>query len=338
MTEIVIYQLNDEQRLDAKNAARRVVVATYGTEPTLENFQRLLPQLPDRADYENRTIAEYPAWLVQLIGGLMIVVFIAAAMPSMFRLFSVGRDYYMEGIAVGWQGAVVGFSTFLLAEFLIVLSTVAMRVLFKSLLARSMFIIPILLGLSMAFVGNWTITQPHDAMGWLETIAPPMAVLFTAIIGEQITLHSIRKRYMNERTFQQDYRDVEAERRQQQQAEKEAYRSALGQWQEITNNPEQSELWLSAYANQLKAQIVQANDAGRGRTERMEYLNNLERPQWIALIRREIDSEQWFSERHLQSNHQPEHDLSVHVNPTSASRLLSESIEVQVYSNGNGTH
>jgi hypothetical protein len=309
-----IYRLNDEQRLTAKNEARQIVIAQYGNEPTLEQFQRPLPLLPDRENYEGRTVSEYPAWLTKVISTFMVIVFIAAALPSLFRLYRVGYDYFYAGIESGWQATVVGVSTFLLAEFLIVLSTVAMRVLFKSTLARAMFILPIGLGLAMAFVGNWTITQPHDAMSWLETVVPPIAVLFTAMIGEQLTLHSIKSRYANERAYQQDRRAIESERREQQQAEKQAYRHAVTIWHNATNSPENSEFWLSAYANALREQIVRANDSGRGRTERMEYLSNLSRDEWISLIRQEIQAEQWFRESHLQQGASPE-------NPTGALSL-----------------
>lgn len=294
-----IYNLTDEERLEAKNEAKNVVVAQYGNEPTLEQFQRPLPLLPDRADYEARTVSEYPQWLVSVIGVFMVIVFVAAALPSLFRLYRVGYDYFYMGIANNWQAVIVGVSTFLLAEFLIVLSTVAMRVLFKSNWTRALFIIPIVLGLAMAFVGNWTITQPHDAMSWLETIVPPIAVLFTAFIGEQMVLHSIKTRYSNERAYQQDRRAVENERREQQQNEKLEFQSATTAWHDATKQPEQSSQWLSAYANALRNKIITANDSGSGKTKRMEYINSLEREQWIDLIRYEVEAEQWFSEENL---------------------------------------
>lgn len=308
---IQIYRLNDEHRLTAKNTARQIVIAQYGDEPTLEQFQRPLPMLPDRDDYENRTVSEYPAWLTKVISVFMVIVFIAAALPSLFRLYRVGYDYFYAGIQNGWQAQITGISTFLLAEFLIILSTVGMRVLFKSKAARAFFIIPILMGLAMALVGNWTITQPHDAMSWLETIVPPAAVLFTAMIGEQLILHSVKTRYANERAYQQDRRSVESERREQQQTEKQTYRHALTTWLNATKEPENSEFWLSAYANALREQIVQVNDSGRGKTERMEYLSNLNRDGWVALIRQEIQAEQWFRESHLKQVASPE-------NPTGA--------------------
>lgn len=308
-----IYRLTDEQRIDAKNEARKIVIAQYGDEPTLEYFQRPLPLLPDRDDYQDRTVSEYPGWLTKVIGFFMVVVFVAAALPSLFRLYRVGYDYYYMGIENNWQATIVGVSTFLLAEFLIVMSTIAMRVFFKSTIARATFLIPIGMGLAMAFVGNWTITQPYDAMSWLETIVPPIAVLFTAFIGEQMVLHNIKTRYANERAYQQDRRAIENERREQQQSEKLAYQEAVALWHDATKAPEQSDYWLSAYANAIRTKIVETNDSGRGKTERMEYLSNLSRQEWIALVRQEIEAEQWFKEKHLGESKQ-----AIPVNPTIA--------------------
>jgi hypothetical protein len=336
---IQINSLTDEQRLSAKEQARRIVVASYGAEPTSEQFQRPLPSLPSREDYENRSISEYPVWVSKLIAIFMGIVFIAAALPSLFRLYTVGRDYFLMGIDDYVQASIVGFSTFLLAEFLIVLSTVAMRVLFKSNLARAAFIIPIVLGMAMAFVGNWTITQPHDAMSWLETVAPPIAVLFTAFIGEQLILHNLKTRHANERAFQLDYRQIEQERRQQQEAEKASYRESLRKWQEAINRPEQSEAWLSAYANAIWQQLLIANDFGRGKTERVEHLNSLDKSSKIALVRQQIEDENWYSVNQAieaprlqsQQDHESYNGSVVLINPTQA-------LQPNYSSNGNGAH
>jgi hypothetical protein len=340
---IPINALNDEQRLIAKEQARRIVVQSYGTEPTSEQFQRPLPSLPSREDYEGRQISEYPVWVSKLIAAFMGIVFVAAALPSLFRLYTVGRDYYLMGINNEFQASIVGFSTFVLAEFLIVLSTVAMRVLFKSNLARAAFAIPIVLGMAMAFVGNWTITQPHDAMSWLETIAPPIAVLFTAFIGEQLILHNLKTRHANERAFQMDYRALELERRQQQEAEKVAYRESLHRWQEVINKPEQSEAWLSAYANAIWQQLLIANDFGRGKSERIEYLSSLDRQSKIDLVRQQIDGANWYSEKsiseapRLQSHEKPHESYNeavIIVNPTLAPQFSSNGAHL----NANGNH
>lgn len=338
MDNVQLYQLTDEQRLQARNEAKRVIIASYGNEPTREQYQRPLPLLPDRADYEHRTVSEYPAWLIKVIAVFMSIVFVAAALPSLFRLYRVGYDYFYMGIENGIQAQIVGVSTFLLAEFLIVLSTVAMRVLFSSKRARASFLIPIGLGLAMAFVGNWTITQPHDAMSWLETIVPPIAVLFTAMVGEQMVLHSVKTRYANERAYKNDYKAIEIERREQQQAEKLAYQDAVTRWHDATKEPEQSEQWIQAYANALRSKLIEVNSSGRGKTERVEYMEALSHEQWIDLIRFEINAEQWFNEQHLEH---AENRLATASGNGASVANFTQPVAVPVMAtngNGNGTH
>lgn len=251
--------LTDEERIEAQQRARDVVTLAGGEQPTRQQF-------------EHTQVSEYPAWFTRIIAGLMIVVGLASAMPSLFRLYTAGSSYFLHGIDNQFLASIVGVSTFLLAEFLIVLSTISARVYFEGR-ARLIFVIPILLGLSMALVGNWVIAQPSDLFGWLETLAPPIAVLFLALIGERLVLDAIESRHANER----------------------AYTQALAEWQRATANPEQSPRWESAYVNALRQQIITANSRGAGATARRELLTKLSRADWVKLIQREMDAENWFS-------------------------------------------
>lgn len=259
-----IHPLTDEQRIEAQQKAREIVVLSVGEQPTREAFQ-------------HTQVSHYPAWFTRVIAGLMIVVGLASAMPSLFRLYTAGSTYFLHGIDNAILASIVGVSTFLLAEFLIILSTISARVYFAGK-ARFIFVIPVCLGLAMALVGNWVIAQPTDLFGWLETLAPPIAVLFLALIGERLVLDAIESRHANER----------------------AYSVALQEWQKSTSNPEQSPRWQSAYVNALKQALISANAKGTGATQRRELLATLKREDWIQLVKRELDSEDWFH------NHTPE--------------------------------
>lgn len=250
--------LTDEERIDAQERARSVVVKAVGNQPTREQF-------------EHTQVSQYPTWFTRIIAGLMIVVGLASAMPSLFRLYTAGSSYFLHGIDNQLLASIVGVSTFLLAEFLIVLSTISARVYFTGK-ARLVFVIPILLGLAMALVGNWVIAQPHDLFGWLETLAPPIAVLFLALIGERLVLDAIESRHANER----------------------AYTTALAEWQKATANPEQSPRWEAAYVNALKQAVIHANVRGTGATARRELLVQMDKPQWVTVIQRELQAENWF--------------------------------------------
>jgi hypothetical protein len=255
-----IRALTDEERLSAREAARRVIVRAAGQQPT-------------RSQFASAGVSRFPPWFTRVIALLMLVVFIAAALPSLFRLFSAGRDYFLHGIEDTWQAAAVGVSTFLLAEFLVILSALAARVYFTGR-GRYVFVLPVAGGLALALVGNWTITQPADLFGWLETVIPPGAVLVLALIGEKLVLDSIQARHAGEVAYQQ----------------------ALTAWQAATADPERSPRWVHAYANALKAALTEAAGRGTGATARRALLETLTVDDWRALVKREIAADEWYHE------------------------------------------
>ena len=197
--------LTDDERLEARDVARKNAVAAYGHEPQWEQYERV-------------QVNDFPDWITRVVSGLLLVVFIAAANVSLFRVFTAGRDHYLETMPNEvTQAAAVGFSTFLLAEFMVIVSVVARRVLFRdNRIVQRVLWIPVVMGILMAFVGNWTITQPRTFWGVLETGVPPLAVLFMSIILEEMLLRSVGQRH----------------------AAKVAYTEALVEWRAKTNDPE----------------------------------------------------------------------------------------------------
>jgi hypothetical protein len=283
--------LTDEERIEAQDRARQIVTLSAGEKPTRDKF-------------DHYGVSHYPEWFTRLIGALMAVVLVAAAMPSLFRLFTAGRDYFLHGIDNHFLAAIVGISTFLLAEFLIILSTISARVYFTGR-ARLVFVVPIVLGLAMALVGNWTVAKPTDLFGWLETLVPPLAVLFIALIGERLVLDAIESKHANER----------------------AYQEALVSWQAATAQPERSPKYTAAYANALKAALIASNGKNRGGTERRELMATLTNAHWRALVDRELKADEWYTEPHE----------AVIVNPTLHHELREPAPEF-VKMNGNGNH
>lgn len=255
----IIQPLSDEQRIDARDRAAKIVLKSVGDRP-------------QRSQFQNSSISKYPMWFTRFIGGLMAVVFIAAAMPSLFRLFSAGRDYFLSGINDHWQAAVVGVSTFLLSEFLIVLSTIVARVYFVGR-ARLIFVVPVVMGLLMALVGNWTVVNPHDVFSFLEAVIPVFAVLFIALIGERIILESLETRHANERAFQE----------------------ALQSWQIASSTPELHPRYLPALANALRDAIKTSNSEGAGATQRKALMSAFSVDHWKPLVWREMQADQWYA-------------------------------------------
>lgn len=286
--------LTDEERIAAQERAREIVILQAG-------------KRPERSSFRDYSISKYPSWFTKLTGLFMAIVFVAAAAPSLFRLYTAGREYFLHGINDQIQASIVGVSTFLLAEFLIILSTIAAKVYFTGR-ERLLFVVPITIGLLMALVGNHEIAKPGSFFGWLETLAPPLSVLVIAIIGERQILAAIEARHSSEK----------------------AYQEALAEWAENTARPEESSRYMSAYANSLRAALMSANNRGRSAQEKRELMATLRGEQWRALVQRELRAEEWY----LQTDQEESEQLPP-VNPTI--QLLEPERE-KVLSNGNSKH
>ncbi|MEO0562119.1 MAG: hypothetical protein AAF125_08395 [Chloroflexota bacterium] len=262
MSDITLRELTDDERLDAKATARDVLRREIGDKPARDAFQ-------------NTTVREYPSWVTRLVGGLMLLVFAAAAMPSLFRLYEAGYTYHLQGIDNPMQAAVVGVSTFLLAEFLIITSTLAASIFYRGR-ARAVFAIPIGLGLAVAFVGNWTVVQPHDLFAWLETLVPPLAVLVMSFVGERLILDAVRQQHSDER----------------------AYQEALTEWQAEQSQIEDHPRWRVVYGRALVTALREANTGGAGTRARQDLMNGMSRRQWAGLVRHEMEIErgEWLTE------------------------------------------
>lgn len=291
-----LQQLTEDQRLDARDRARQMVVKSLGLRPT-------------REQYSHTSISKYPGWVTKLVAGFMLVAFIASAIPSLFRLFNAGRDYYLHSIDVQWQATLVGLSAFLLAEFLIVLSTVTASIFYRGR-AKLLWAIPVIMGLLMALVGNYVVAQPSDFWGLLETFIPPLSVIFIAVAGERLILDSIKTRHANER----------------------AYQEALTQYNQVVNDPEHHTRWNQFYANALKESLRDAQSGGRGTKERQEIVTTLNSRDWAALVRREMVADRWFESVDtadvIEDNPDPDmpatHDPKNEDNPFGNTRLAAD--------------
>ncbi len=260
----LIKRLSDEERIDCAERARSIVVRAVGNRPT-------------RGQFDHDNVSKYPRWFTRAIGALLLALFVAAGLPSFFRLFTAGRDYYLHGIADGIQAALVGLSTFVLAETLIIASTIAAKVYFSGR-ARLVFIIPVGMGLAMALVGNWYVTRPYDIFGWLETLVPPLSVLFIALIGERLILDAIETRHSNEV----------------------AYARALSEFQTATSDPERHPRYMSAYANALRQRLMQVQSIGTGAKLRLELMQSLTTDDWRAIVRREMSADDWYTDQSVE--------------------------------------
>lgn len=253
--------LTEDDRIEARERARALVVRAVGEQPSPEMFTEA-------------SMSEYPAWLGRLSVLLMVLVFLAAGAVSFFRLFTAGRDGFLHTINVEYQAVIVGLATFVLAEFLVITSTLLGSIYVEGRLQKALNTLAIVAGLLVAFVGNWHVTRPSAAFMWLETLVPPFAVLATALLGEKMLLRSLKTR----------------------QAQKTAYQQALADWKHATADPESSPRWKSVYATVLREKLREVNSSGQGKTRRVEIMASLDRASWRALVYREIDADNWYAD------------------------------------------
>lgn len=82
----IIRPLSTDERLDCE-AQAKAKIREHLDEPT-------------RKIVDGET-SSYPAYVVKWIWVGMGIVFVASALPSFFRLFTAGRDYFMYGAVQG---------------------------------------------------------------------------------------------------------------------------------------------------------------------------------------------------------------------------------------------
>jgi len=233
-------------------------------------------------------VSEYPAGVRRLVTTLMVVVFIAAALPSLFRLYDAGRIAHLDMTNNIMQARIVGLSTFVLAEFLIITSTLALSIYAKRGWQKGLFLVAIVMGLLVAFVGNWTQVQPDSLFKWLETIAPPLTVVVMSFVGERLVMDGVKKSHEDERAFQE----------------------ALAQHQQAVRNIEQHKRWFVTYGRALMAAIRQANTSESGQRKADKVLASMTRRDWRVVVNRELATERgdWLTEDETPDTDEPEQD------------------------------
>lgn len=250
-------ELTDDERLDAREAAQAVVLREVGERPAREAFVGM-------------TVSEYPSYVRRLVASLMGVVFIAAALPSLFRLYDAGRTAHLDITGNLLQARVVGVSTFVLAEFLIITSTLGLSIFAKRLWQRVLFALAIVMGLAVAFVGNWQEVQPDTLFKWLETLAPPLTVVVMSFVGERLIMDGVKKAHADER----------------------AYQEAHSAWLTATRDIEKHPKWQVIYGRALVGKLREVNAKGSGKNNRVDFMRGMNRAAWAVAVRREFEIEE----------------------------------------------
>lgn len=248
----IIHPLSSQQREDVMNKAVQTVQA--------------LIQRPSREQFENSYVSEYPAWLKRWVLIALVGLLVASATPSFFRLVHAGATYFKHGIDDNVQAVLVGFSIFFMSELMLILIGISRQVLFKDKpLSKHITTFIMFLAFSLSIVGNWTVAKPDTLFGWLETITPPFATIAIALILEGLILETVKARHVNEVAYQQ----------------------ALSEYHKQMDTPQAHPRWNAVYFGLLKDAIQQANRQGRGASERVAVMSELEQVHWQYLISRE---------------------------------------------------
>ncbi|MDX2136999.1 MAG: hypothetical protein SF123_02815 [Chloroflexota bacterium] len=256
-----IQPLSDDEMLAAREAARALVLRDIGEEPKPEQFMR------------RAAASGTPRWLTLIVAGVLGLATIAAFLLSLFRVFTAGRDLFLTHLPNEHiQAALAGVATFMLAELLVVGSVFTAQV-YVTGLKRVPLYIAALLGIAMALTANVVVSKPDSWWSWLDTIAPPLAVLLLSLAGEALLLDTLKKRA----------------------AAYAEYAAAFEAWKRDTAQPEASLKFHNRYLPRaIKRALIERNSTGAGSQKRREMMQALRPEVWEILVVREIQAMDFY--------------------------------------------
>ena len=244
--------LREDQRIAAREVARG-------------NHVKKIARKPERSEFADYTASRYPRWFTGAAMVALLVIGIAAALISSFRIYYAGARYFSQTLPNETMAAIVGGATFLAAELLVIVATVLARIYLRGR-TQAVMLPPVLIGLAVAFVGNWYIARPDSVWGWLDTVFPPLAVLSVAFFFELALMPELERREANER----------------------AYQDALQRYQLAIADPEKHPEWVQSWANALW-------DAWRS-GKRRDLLGRITSDEQRAIVLREMRADNWFQD------------------------------------------
>lgn len=263
-----IKPLTQEERLAAAQRAKDAIKQSIGSRPDRNAYLQAS---------ESIARADIAIWV------LCVVVLAAAFSISAIRLFHIGRETFLHSIAHDASAVIAGIAFVVLAEMAQLVTTLTLARVHEKQMRRGLYAVGV--GATcVAIVGNLQIVTPwamqgsftflpqpmHNPFAWLEALFPPIAVLAMA--------HVLKHQLL----------DAEDARQQR----KRAYTDALRRWETATAiEAEQHPDWQKFYANALR-DAIRAKNARFTVTK--DALPMLTRGDWVALVHREIETEDWY--------------------------------------------
>jgi hypothetical protein len=255
----LIIPLTDDDLLEVREEAKALVLKDIGDPPTPDQFIRSRAQ-------------RIPRWLTILIAIPLAGAMLAAFLMSLFRVFTAGRDLFLLHINDPIQAAIAGIATFMLAELLVVGSMLAMTIYFTGW-KRVLMLLTACMGVLVALTGNIVVSRPQDWWGWLDAIAPPVAVLLISLAFEAMLIASVRER-------------------QKAMAE---YQVAIDEHKKHTAHPDAALVFHNRYfPNAIKRRLKLVNSTGTGSQRRKEIMAAMRPEHWNVLVTRELKASDWF--------------------------------------------
>lgn len=254
-----IQPLTQQQRLEGRQKAIKVIEALAGERPKREHFK-------------NSSVSKYPQWITALVVVLSVIVLMTAFLLSAMRLYHIGYETFYETLAHDLMSIIAGLAIVLLSEAAAVLFTIALSVIGQTQTQRRILLASIVGTAALALSGNYYVALYEHALtvfNVLEAMLPPLLTLSTAYVLKELLLCVIEQCH----------------------ADQIAYEQAMSDWQRLTANPESHPKFTQAYANELRDMLIKIN---RRRKLSKTAIEQLEAPQWRTLVKRELQTEDWF--------------------------------------------
>jgi hypothetical protein len=258
--QIQLISLNAQQRIDAHEQAKQIVIQKHGKRPT-------------REQYYHSAVSKYPAWLTAIISITLLIALIAAFVISATHLNDIGQQTISEVVEHRASIVMVGASAVLLSELAALVFSLAL-VLAHDRASKIILYIGMIISTIIALVGNIQHASPNNPFSWVMAIAPPILVLGLGYVSKMFALEAIEARH----------------------AAKAAYEQALQEYKEATASPETSPLFRPAYINALREMLVLVNSKGRGKTERVTYMQTMTNHDWSVLVNDALNADEWYTE------------------------------------------
>jgi hypothetical protein len=238
---------------------------------------------------------------------LVIVVLVAAFIPSGMRLYLSGDTVFCDGVqsfvpnpeqfddggSLRWWCKAVGYAVVFQSEIGQAIALLSIAVLGTNVgktdedvekatkVSNRIFWGIAILTTLIAYVGNLNVARPwahgHNLFAWLLDLAPPTIVIGAMYSLKELMLYFIRRRHRRNMVISE--LEQERSRRIQQ---------ARSTRQKYLDQPETHPQWLRVYPVTIRDLLQKENSSGRGAKDRIELMKSLTIEEWKYLVKQEI--------------------------------------------------